>query len=139
MEFLLNLAWLMVSAGVIFAWVRGIRSRRTSFTWGACVALGLLVLLMLPVISMTDDLVAFSSPAETEHILRRSEAPLAYAASGVLPLHLLAPLGPVSATVGSMPAYARPEPSLAAALRVDFTRALGVRPPPAPGLPPVSL
>ena len=42
----------------------------------AIIALALLILVLLPVISMTDDLAAINNPAETDHLFRRDRAPL---------------------------------------------------------------
>lgn len=61
-------------------WVQAVRRGDTKHSWIAYVALALLLVLLLPVISMTDDLVAMDSPTELEHVLRRSEMPLLHLA-----------------------------------------------------------
>ena len=44
--------------------------------WSTLAALALLLVLLLPVISMTDDLVAMAAPLEDDHPVRRGEMPL---------------------------------------------------------------
>lgn len=73
MELLLNLAWVAVGLGMVCLWLRcapqagGERlSRRRQF-----IALSLLILLLFPVISVTDDLLAAENPAETDSVQRR--------------------------------------------------------------------
>jgi accessory gene regulator protein AgrB len=75
-ELLFNILWLSVSLTLVFTWVRAVRHGHTKHTWSAFVALALLLVLLLPVISMTDDLVAMDGPSEYEHVVRRSEMPL---------------------------------------------------------------
>lgn len=59
--------------------MRAAKHGHTKSTWTALIALGLLLVLLLPVISMTDDLVAMENPTEIEHV-RRSEMPLLHLA-----------------------------------------------------------
>ena len=59
-ELFLNLAWLSVSVLLITWWADSIVRGRTKAGWSAAIALGLLLLLLFPVISMTDDLVAMN-------------------------------------------------------------------------------
>jgi len=76
MEFLLNLAWGVCSLGLLMLWFRistpekgsdQRASRRTQLF-----ALGMVLLLLLPVISLSDDLIATQGPAETDSCLRRA-------------------------------------------------------------------
>lgn len=60
--------------------MRAAKHGHTKPTWTTLIALGLLLVLLLPVISMTDDLVAMENPTEIEHIVRRSEMPLLHLA-----------------------------------------------------------
>ena len=70
MELLLNLLWVLLAALMASLWVRftpcGRSARRMQF-----IALALLLLLLFPVISVTDDLQAAQSPAEADCCLRR--------------------------------------------------------------------
>ena len=74
MELLLNLAWLLLAAVMIALWLRpgagegagrGV-GRRMQF-----VSLLMVILILLPAISMTDDLRAAQNPAEVDSSLRR--------------------------------------------------------------------
>ena len=71
MELFLNLVWLLLSTALVACWVA--RSPRLARTWVAVTSLCLLILLLLPVISMTDDVMTMSAPAETEHLLRAQD------------------------------------------------------------------
>jgi hypothetical protein len=71
MEIILNLAWALSSAGLVWFWLRNSGTnpapRRAQF-----MALMMVVLLLLPVISLSDDLVAAQGPAETDCCVRRA-------------------------------------------------------------------
>ena len=74
MEMTLNLAWLALAVWMAWAWVRyapregrpGSVDRRMQL-----VALSLVILILLPAISMTDDLTAARNPAEVDTSIRR--------------------------------------------------------------------
>lgn len=71
MEIILNLAWAIFSGGLIWFWLRGSaaneRPRRMQL-----MALMMVVLLLLPVISLSDDLIAAQGVTETDCCLRRA-------------------------------------------------------------------
>jgi hypothetical protein len=100
------------------------------------IALALLIVLLFPAISMTDDLVAMNTPTEVEHMLRRSEAPLTHTTSvswldAVTAILVMCFISGASPSVYFSRIYLR---AFATALRTAFVRTLGVRPPPAPAL-----
>jgi hypothetical protein len=70
MELTLNVAWLALALYMVWAWLKHApqkgADRRVQF-----VALALVILILLPAISMTDDLMAASNPAEVETCARR--------------------------------------------------------------------
>lgn len=70
MELALNLAWCLLTLAMVCAWLRQDAhpplSRRVQL-----IALGLLLVILLPAISMTDDLMAAQNPAEIDCCLRR--------------------------------------------------------------------
>lgn len=70
MEIVLNLAWVVCSCGLIGYWFRQRRANpqpiRTQL-----LALASVVLLLLPVISLSDDLMAMQGPLETDASMRR--------------------------------------------------------------------
>jgi hypothetical protein len=74
MEITLNLAWAAFSVMLILFWTRNSASsrvpRRTQM-----MALAMVVVLLLPVISLSDDLMAMQGPAETDSSVRRALHP----------------------------------------------------------------
>jgi hypothetical protein len=75
MELTLNLAWALLAALMFCLWLRPAersgaeprtQSRRVQF-----VALALVLLILFPVISVTDDLMAVQNPAETDSCQRK--------------------------------------------------------------------
>ncbi|MDR3792900.1 MAG: hypothetical protein P4L03_05915 [Terracidiphilus sp.] len=70
MELVLNLVWLLAAAALVCLWLPrqcdSVSSRRFQFA-----AIFALVVLLFPVISVTDDLQAALNPAETDSVLRR--------------------------------------------------------------------
>ena len=136
MELLLNLVWASISLSLVVCWFRSARSSRAKLEWGLVIALALLIVLLFPAISMTDDLVAMNAPAELEHMLRRSEAPLTHTTSvswldAVTAILVMCIISSASPGIYFSRIYLR---AFATALRTAFVRTLGVRPPPAPAL-----
>lgn len=75
MELALNLAWLLLAIGMVCLWLRlaprDAANQRTQFS-----ALVVLIFVLLPAISMTDDLMAAQNPAEADCCLRRDHEDL---------------------------------------------------------------
>jgi hypothetical protein len=70
MELALNLAWFVLAIAMVLMWLR--QSLRNPSGRGAqVVALGVLLFILAPAISMTDDLLAAQKPAEVDCCLRR--------------------------------------------------------------------
>jgi hypothetical protein len=73
-EILLNITWAVCSLALVGLWLRGGVSsslpRRTQLF-----ALGMAALLLLPVISLSDDLLAMQAPVETDNCVRRGQNP----------------------------------------------------------------
>jgi hypothetical protein len=91
MEVLLNLAWLLLTAGMALLWVRfGVRRGVSRPAQG--MALLVLLLVLFPVISVSDDLLALQNPAEADCCLRRVDA--AVGAHSVLPAIAVLPQPP---------------------------------------------
>lgn len=128
MELTLNLAWGLLALWMFCAWLRvaptAVRDRRAQF-----VALAVVILILLPAISMTDDLVAAQNPAEADCCVRRdydcfhAHAGILMASASPVPafngltfrvVHLLAPVL-LAAPLAQTPALAsiqnRPPPS----------------------------
>ena len=119
MELFLNLAGLLVAVGLVGLWLRW--APRAGFDRSTqIVALALLILILFPVISVTDDLLAAQNPAETDSCLRRDHASgngnSASPADCGLPEPLLAevPFGLLRLVApGALPAPAVASPALA--------------------------
>lgn len=133
MEFLLNFLWLSLSLTLVFAWRRAARHGHTKHTWTTFVALALLLFLLFPVISMTDDLVAMENGTELEHVVRRSEMPLLHLAhdttalldSGSLTILLLIGFAILFSRLSRFTLRVSPR-----RVTDGFARIHGVRPPP---------
>jgi hypothetical protein len=136
-ELFLNLVWFLVSLLLVVHWTRAAHPDRTWRTGKAAVALLLLVLLLLPVISVTDDLVATTGPSETEHIVRRGEMPLLhidqYLAAALAIGTFAAQLFVGLAFLGALLSRVVPR-SNAITLLNGFGSAAGIRPPPSAAL-----
>jgi hypothetical protein len=65
MELALNLGWALLALWLLWAWVRMV-PHRTSDRRIQAAALAVVILILLPAISMTDDLVAAQNPAEID-------------------------------------------------------------------------
>jgi hypothetical protein len=129
-ELFLNLAWFVLSAVLVGICLR--RQSRSARAWVAVTALCLLVLLLLPTISMTDDLLAISTPAEAEHMLRH-HAPWAMHAgtTGVNGTWALLTLLLMLASPERIAFWRRRGGRGAVKLLSGFVRCCTVRPPPA--------
>jgi hypothetical protein len=130
LEIFLNLMWLGLSVALAAWWLCAILRGDSKAAWSTIVAVGLLILLLFPVISMTDDLIAMSAPAETEQA-RRHEAPPLHS-TPLLMLGGIALLGfPLLGLVlCAIAAFLLRPCGFADRLRRGFVRAMGVRPPP---------
>jgi hypothetical protein len=132
-ETFFNLLWVAVIAALVAVWI-ATRPRRTESLRPAIgMQLGafvVLALILLPVISLTDDLQARINPAETEHVARCGDQP-----------SLNQRLHPMSVDLAQL-AFSRKSPSatvwesVAAEERPSgrmhrLSRALATRPPPA--------
>lgn len=134
MELFLNLTWFFLSLALVAWWVRspalrpGKGKTRVRVGWTALVALGVLLLLLLPAISMTDDLQAINMPAEFEHGLR--QAPVSLLVGSLLLMDAVPPRpdGLGIRNAGLLKTRVDP-PSFAATVRSGFVRAVGTRPP----------
>lgn len=76
-ETFFNLLWVAITIALGAAWLSGRRNRRAQSVLPAIgvqfVALALLAVILLPAISLTDDLQATTNPAETERLSRRGD------------------------------------------------------------------
>jgi len=140
LEHFLNFVWMLVSVLLVVHWTRAAKAstsvRQVAL---ALIVLALLIVILMPVISATDDLTAMSSllePEHSEHVTRRGEMPLLELAQGaVSPLEfacfalLLVDLSFLLLRRSSV--FLRP---IAVKKLSGFAKALIVRPPPTAAL-----
>lgn len=73
METFLNFVWMLLAAVIVWLWLRYApsygASRRTQIA-----ALAMLIAILFPVISVTDDLLSLQNPAELDCCVRRNHA-----------------------------------------------------------------
>lgn len=131
MEMTLNLAWVALAVWMLWAWVRyapreGAPGR---VDWRVqLVALGLMILILLPAISLTDDLTAAHNPAEVDTYIRRNHdwlhphVLIPAATALVISLFAGLSLGAVELISRNVPAIATADPAL---------NPIETRPPPA--------
>jgi hypothetical protein len=128
MEMVLNLAWVLTSLALFLYWakhrVQDRLPRHMQF-----LALGMTVLLLLPVISLSDDLQAMQGPSETDTCVRRvlhldNHQPSTHPASPAFPEPVLDALNFIR-TMQEVHIADGPSPSL-----VHWTQSLDSRPPP---------
>ncbi|MGC2297445.1 MAG: hypothetical protein WA476_01495 [Acidobacteriaceae bacterium] len=76
-EIFFNLLWMAITVALGAAWISGRRNLRAQSVLPAIglqfVALALLAVILLPAISLTDDLQSTTNPAETERLSRRGD------------------------------------------------------------------
>ena len=70
MELLLNLAWLLVAGTLVSLWLRG-EARNQPDRRLQLIALAVLIAVLFPVISVSDDLQAIQNVSEVDNYLRR--------------------------------------------------------------------
>jgi hypothetical protein len=110
-ELFLNLAGALVAVAMVCLWLRWMprASNRGVDLRTQLIALGLLVLILFPVISVTDDLLAAENPAETDSFQRRDHegsGPYATISSGAgsVEAALAAPPSVTSRYIAALPA-----------------------------------
>lgn len=129
MELFLNLAWVCVAVASVCLWFR-LGDETVSERRRQVIALGVLIAILFPVISVSDDLLAVQSAAETDSCMRRdhlvpSSAHAILPIAGVVPPSIFdgLPFGFLRfASVGSLPIPALQHPE---------REAVQNRPPPA--------
>jgi hypothetical protein len=91
MELTLNLGWVLVAVWMLCAWLR-VASRAAKDRRAQFVALAVVILILLPAISMTDDLMAAQNPAEVDCCVRRDH--------GCTSPHSIVPITPALPLLG---------------------------------------
>ena len=70
MELLLNLAWLLVAGTLVFLWLRG-EGGNNPDQRRQLIAIAVLIAILFPVISVSDDLLAMQNASEADNSQRR--------------------------------------------------------------------
>jgi len=70
MELFLNLVWLLMAVALVCLWLQGEARARTG-CWRQVIAIGILIAIVFPVISMSDDLLAVQNAFEADSYPRR--------------------------------------------------------------------
>ena len=129
MELFLNLAWVAVAAALVCLWLRGDaaddpdRSRQL-------IAIAVLIAILFPVISVSDDLLAVQNAAEADNYLRRDHLVPSHTPAVQPVLTILAPVIFAGLGFGFLRFVA---PSLLPVKKPDRPELAGIdnRPPPA--------
>jgi hypothetical protein len=132
-ELLFNLLWFSVSLLLVVLWKSAAQLGHAQVTWSTIIALALLLVLLFPVISMTDDLVARAAPLEDNHPVRRGSMPLLqldHVASTLLEAGALAALLFLGIAFQATRLSRLFQPSYSKKQLKGFARTSGVRPPP---------
>jgi hypothetical protein len=72
MELILNLAWGLLALASVCLWAR-VESRRGAERRRPVIALLMLIVILFPIISVSDDLWSIQNPAETDTVHRRDQ------------------------------------------------------------------
>ncbi len=134
-ETFFNLLWVAVTVALCAGWCARLQRNRSKSLLPAIavqlVALALLAVVLLPVISLTDDLQACTTLAESEHLSRRGDLqPASDQPVDSLPLSLALLAAAPTATDMPLADFVRVEQSASQQMR-GFSRSLATRPPPA--------
>jgi hypothetical protein len=70
MELFFNLAWLVVAGALVALWLRG-NGQTHRGSRGQVIAMAVLIAILFPVISVSDDLQAIQNASEADNYLRR--------------------------------------------------------------------
>ena len=129
MEIFLNSAWAVVALAIVLLWFR-FRNKAERAGCRHIVALLVLIAILFPVISVSDDLMAMQNATETDSCQRR-DLFLASAAHPLMPVLAAPPSAAVAGVTFSYLGFA--VPGAAAAPPADHPELAGIenRPPPA--------
>lgn len=130
MELILNLGWAAVAVWMLCAWAR-MAPRKASSRRAQLVALAVVILILLPAISITDDLMAAQNPAEVDTSVTVRRDHDFFSSHSIVPVG--AALPPPAFAELSIPVVRMAAPSNLSAPFVDHPARASIqnRPPPA--------
>ena len=136
MEFFLNFVWMLISILLVVQWTRTGWEKSATQTGRTAIAVILLIVVLLPVISVTDDLIVMPNLLEEhpEHIVRRGDLPLWLESNnGAISFFALAILAWFCIDLGFLfTLFSRIRSRSRVTRLLDgFVQATGIRPPPA--------
>ena len=133
MELFLNLAWVVLAALMFCLWPqfapRAFPGGRMKDWRLQFVALAVLLLILFPVISVTDDLQAIQNPAETDSTARKDH--IAASPHSILPAVAALPLPVLAELFSGLPRFAAPGDLPTPAISYPALASIQNRPPPA--------
>ena len=133
MELFLNLAWVVLAVLMVCLWPRfaprtgpdgHMRDLRMQF-----VALAVLLLILFPVISVTDDLQAVQNPAETDSSQRRDH--IAASSHSIFPAVAALPVAILAGLLSGLPRFTGTRNLPVPAINYPALASIQSRPPPA--------
>jgi hypothetical protein len=128
-EIILNLAWALLTIFMVWAWIRT-NGQTGHSRGGQIVAITLLVVILFPVISVTDDLAAAQNPAETDTCQRRDHL-LSFNAHTPLPVVTLPAMPAFAGIVFGPSRYVSPKSIIPRSADRPALASIQNRPPPA--------
>jgi hypothetical protein len=133
MELFLNLAWVLLATLMFCLWPcfapRTGRDRRTNDWRMQFVALAVMLLIVFPVISVTDDLQATQNPAETDSTARKDH--IAANPHSIMPAVAALPLPVLAGLFTGLPRFAGTRSLPVPAIDHPALASIQNRPPPA--------
>jgi len=128
MELFLNSAWALLAVAIVYLWLRlgrrAVSERQMSF-----VAPVMLIVILFPVISVSDDLWSIQNPAETDTCQRRDHC--AACPHSIFPVVAALPEAAVTGLRLGMLSLDAPRPAPVFAIRNPALHSIRNRPPPA--------
>jgi hypothetical protein len=130
MELTLNLGWVLVAVWMLCAWVR-MAPRQAADRRIQMAALAVAILILLPAISMTDDLAAAQNPAEVDSCVRRSHDHNGASPHSIVPAAASFPLPGFAGVALEFAGMAAPSTPPASFVENPSLQPIENRPPPA--------
>jgi len=132
-ELIFNLLWVVLSTGLIGLWLFSRRRWQDDVsrpgTHMQIAALAIVIVILLPVVSLTDDLLACTAPAEVEHLVRRDL--LDHVDNGLHAASIMAAALVSDENASGLQIISRLTPAMEiGAPREEFLSIVGSRPPP---------
>lgn len=134
-ESILNLAWVVIASAMIIGVCVGVRMGRLRVPMGRALTATLMVaFLLLPVISITDDMQVLRKLTEPEDLSLRRHTDFVVLEFALLCLEMLGLALVLMFVLRRLQVLRRPDTRVRLFLEEDFSLLLGIRPPPVAAL-----